>query len=83
VPLIREIRQRVGKVSSRAPFQPGDADAVENALGSLRLRANNLARGAASAATAPRRRYWRRWRMRPGTRAPGCGKCSPTSCRSG
>lgn len=48
VPLIREIRQRVGKVEFTVPpFQPGDADAVENALGSLRLRANNLARGAA------------------------------------
>ncbi|MGD0652357.1 MAG: MMPL family transporter, partial [Verrucomicrobiia bacterium] len=48
VPLIREIRERVGKITFTVPpFQPGDADAVVNALGSLRLRASKLARDAA------------------------------------
>lgn len=44
VPLIREIRQRVGPVEFNVPaFQPADADAVVNALGSLRLHAGQLA----------------------------------------
>ena len=48
MPLIREIRERVGKITFTVPpFQPGDADAVVNALGSLRLRASKLARDAA------------------------------------
>jgi hypothetical protein len=47
VPLIREVRQRVGKVAFTVPpFQPGDAEATLNALGSLRMRASALARDA-------------------------------------
>lgn len=43
-PVVREIRQRIGKIEFHVPaFVPTDADAVVNALGSLRLRAQPLA----------------------------------------
>ena len=46
-PLIRQVVDRVGKVTFAVPvFQPEDADAVVKALGALRLRAGKLARDA-------------------------------------
>ena len=49
VPVIQKIVARVGSVTFAVPaFQPGDAAAVVQALGSLRLRASQLARAAAA-----------------------------------
>ena len=47
-PVIQQIVERVGQVTFAVPeFQPGDADSVISALGSLRIHASKLAREAA------------------------------------
>jgi len=81
VPLIREIRQRVGKVEFTVPpFQPGDADAVEERPGVVAAPGKQTWRASCRARRPRRGEGIGARRMRPGTRAPGCGKCSPTSC---
>jgi len=45
VPIIREIRERVGKVQFDIPaYDPADAEALIRSLGSLRVRASQVAR---------------------------------------